>query len=77
MDKDQKLRNLLEKIDRTAAPLDGGGAIIVSENGRYLSGSLYLWSHFAERAFVFKDVGQAQRVIDQCALAAHVRVWRT
>jgi hypothetical protein len=60
-----KLLNDLLRIDRAAKPTVNGGAIIVDDRGRYVSGVPYLWSGFRERAFVFKDVAQAQALIDK------------
>lgn len=72
---------ILERLEQLhgKVPMEDA-AIIVRRTLRgdsYLSGIPYLWSVFAERAFLFPCVADAQKIIDDFHLNASVKVFRS
>jgi len=62
----------LSAIAERAEPLVAGGARIRRLDGVWLSGIPYLWTAFAERAFVFRDEAQAREIQAKYNLSGEV-----
>jgi len=55
-----------------------GTETFIYRSGKYLSGKPYLWSHFPEKAFIFRDADQAKLFIAEfpCLKWSSVRAFK-
>ena len=60
----------LSAINSARQPIIGRGAVIRNRNGLYLRGKPDLWTAFRERAFLFRSLHQAEKVIAAFKLPA-------
>lgn len=76
---EEALREHLNEIDRYGGKPKGRGASLFHESrGMWVSGNPYLFTGFSERAFVFYDEAQADKVLETHAgvlRGFRVHVW--